>query len=79
MQNELTNEDRVRLRLDELDSLDERRLETQQNLEVYKAWMARAYDKMARIRIFKKGQMVWVSRRPITTNKYAGGKFKPNL
>ena len=78
MQNELTDEDRVRLRLDELDSLDEKRLEAQQNLEVYKARIARAYNKMARIRTFEKGEMVWVLRRPIITNKHAGGKFKPN-
>ncbi|XP_039138784.1 uncharacterized protein LOC120276118 [Dioscorea cayenensis subsp. rotundata] len=78
LQNELTNEDRVRLRLDELDALDERRLEAQQNLKAYKARMARAYNKMARIRTFEKGEMVWVLRRPIITNKHAGGKFKSN-
>ena len=72
LQNELTNEDRVRLCFDELDSLDERRLETRQNLEVYKARMARAYNKMARVRIFEKGEMVWVLSRLIITNKYAG-------
>ena len=49
LQNELTIEDSVRLHIDELDSLDERRLEAQQNLEVYKARMALAYTKMARI------------------------------
>ena len=58
LQNELTNEDRVRLHLDELDSLDEKRLEAQQNLEVYKARMARAYNKLACIRTFEKGGMV---------------------
>ena len=78
LQNELTNEDKVRLRLDELDSLNEKRLEAQQNLEVYKARMARAYNKMARIRTIEKGEMVWVLRRPIITNKHIGGKFKPN-
>ena len=58
LQNELTNEDRVRLRLDELDSFDERRLEAQHNLEVYKTRMARAYNKIALIRTFEKEEMV---------------------
>lgn len=49
LQNDLTNEDRVRLRLDELNSLEERRLEAQQNLEVYKEWMTWAYNKMVHI------------------------------
>ena len=40
--------------------------------------MARAYNKMALIRIFEKKEMVWVLGRPIITNKHAGGKFKPN-
>ncbi|XP_039131869.1 uncharacterized protein LOC120268610 [Dioscorea cayenensis subsp. rotundata] len=78
LQNELTNEDRVRLHLDEHDALDEGRLEAQHNLEVYKARMARAYNKMAHIRTFEKGEMVWVLRRPIITNKHPGGKFKSN-
>jgi hypothetical protein len=38
--------------LDELDAMDEKRLIAQQNLEIYQAKMARAYDKMARVRIF---------------------------
>jgi hypothetical protein len=41
------------LRLDELDAMDEKRLITQQNLEICQVKMARAYNKMTRVRIFQ--------------------------
>lgn len=78
LQNELTNEDRVIFHVDELGSLDEQRLQAQQNHEVYKARMVRAYKKIAHIRIFNKGEMVWVLRWVNITNKHSRGKFKPN-
>jgi hypothetical protein len=65
MQNDMTVEECKQLRLDELDAMDEKRLIAQQNLEVYQAKMARAYDKMARIRAFQEGELVLVLKRPI--------------
>lgn len=47
LQNKVTNEDRVHLCLDKPDSLNKRSLEALQNLEVHKAQMARAYNKIA--------------------------------
>ncbi|KAJ3707755.1 hypothetical protein LUZ61_011460 [Rhynchospora tenuis] len=37
---------RARLRLEELDAMDEKRLMAQQSLELYRAQMTKAYDKM---------------------------------
>ena len=44
VQNELTTEENERIRLEELEALDEVRLQAQQNLELYKARMTRAHD-----------------------------------
>jgi hypothetical protein len=52
MQNDTTMDECQQLRLDELDAMDEKRLMAQQNLEIYQAKIARAYDKMARVRTF---------------------------
>jgi hypothetical protein len=47
IQNDMTMDECQQLRLDELDVMDEKRLIAQQNLKIYQAKMARAYDKMA--------------------------------
>ncbi|KAJ4769671.1 hypothetical protein LUZ62_053928 [Rhynchospora pubera] len=69
--------ERAQLRLDELDAMDETRLAAQQNLELYRAHMARAYDKLARPRTFREGELVLVLRRPIL-GRHHGPKFAPN-
>ena len=73
----MTKEEQNKLRLEELDTLDEKRLVAQQNLEAYQARMARAYDKMARIRQFTQGELVLVLRRPII-GRHIGPKFQSN-
>ena len=45
VQNELTTEENEHIRLEELETLDEVRLQAQQNLELYKARMTRAHDR----------------------------------
>ena len=45
IQEGLTNEENARLRLEELEALDEKRLEAQQHLECYQAWLSRAFNK----------------------------------
>ena len=57
--------------------MDEKRLIAQQNLEIYQAKMARAYDKMARVRAFQQGELVLVLKRPII-GRHIGPKFSPN-
>jgi hypothetical protein len=44
IQEGLSNEDNVRLRLEELEALDEKRLEAQQRLECYQARLCRAFN-----------------------------------
>jgi hypothetical protein len=45
IQEGLSNEDNVRLRLEELEGLDEKHLEAQQRLECYQARLCRAFNK----------------------------------
>ncbi|WP_330945685.1 hypothetical protein, partial [Streptococcus anginosus] len=64
-------------RLQELDGLEEQRLQAQQNLELYQAKMAQAHDKLVRPRSFQVGDLVLVLRRPILAHRKIGGKFEP--
>ncbi|KAB5519123.1 hypothetical protein DKX38_023442 [Salix brachista] len=71
----LSNEDNVRLRLEELEALDEKRLEAQQRLECYQARLCRAFNKKVRPRSFQEGDLVLAVRRPIIMSKRMGSKF----
>ncbi|XP_031742882.1 uncharacterized protein LOC116404507 [Cucumis sativus] len=53
VQEGLTTEDNVKLRLQELEALDEKRLEAQQTLECYQARMSKAFDKHVKLAPFK--------------------------
>ncbi|KAG9458214.1 hypothetical protein H6P81_002722 [Aristolochia fimbriata] len=66
----LTTEECAQLRLAELESLDEQRLEAQQRLECYQSRMTRAFNK-------KKGDLVLAVRRPMLFTSKIGGKFAP--
>ncbi|KAB5519779.1 hypothetical protein DKX38_024098 [Salix brachista] len=74
-QSGLSNEDNVRLRLEELEALDEKRLEAQQRLECYQARLCRAFNKKVRPRSFQEGDLVFAVRRPIIMSKRMGNKF----
>ncbi|KAG5248512.1 Retrotransposon gag protein [Salix suchowensis] len=71
----LSNEDNVRLRLEELEALDDKRLEAQQRLECYQARLCRAFNKKVRPRSFQEGDLVLAVRRPIIMSKRMGSKF----
>lgn len=75
IQEGLTTEDNARLRLEELEALDERRLEAQQRLECYQARLSRAFNKKVRLRSFQVGDLVLAVRRPIITTHRTGNKF----
>jgi hypothetical protein len=75
IQEGLSNEDNVRLRLEELEALDEKRLEAQQRLECYQARLCRAFNKKVRPRSFQEGDLVLAVRRPIIMSKRMGSKF----
>ncbi|KAG9458886.1 hypothetical protein H6P81_003394 [Aristolochia fimbriata] len=73
----LTEEENIRLRLQELESLDEKRLEAQQRLECYQARLTRTFNKKVKLRSFQKGDLVLAVRRPIMVTSKDGGKFAP--
>ncbi|KAG9450484.1 hypothetical protein H6P81_010449 [Aristolochia fimbriata] len=73
----LTTEECSQLRLAELESLDEQRLEAQQRLECYQSRMTRAFNKKVRLRSFQKGDLVLAVRRPMLFTSKTGGKFAP--
>ena len=75
IQEDLSNEDNVRLRLVELEALDEKRLEAQQRLECYQACVSRAFNKKVHPRSFQVGDLVLAVRRPIITTHRTGNKF----
>ena len=54
----LSNEDNVRLRLEELEALDEKRLKAQQRLEGYQAHISRTFNKKVCPRSFQVGDLV---------------------
>ncbi|KAL0292482.1 UNVERIFIED_CONTAM: hypothetical protein Sradi_6987100 [Sesamum radiatum] len=62
IQEELTIEDNARLRLEELEALDEKKLEAQQQLQCYQACMTRAFNKKVRPRSFQVGDLVLAVR-----------------
>ncbi|TYK00489.1 uncharacterized protein E5676_scaffold169G00980 [Cucumis melo var. makuwa] len=79
VQEGLTTEDNVKLRLQELEALDEKRLEAQQALECYQTRMSKAFDKHVKPRSFQVGDLVLAVRRPIITTRHTGNKFTPKL
>ncbi|XP_059294428.1 uncharacterized protein LOC132047394 [Lycium ferocissimum] len=75
IQERLTDEENARLCLEELEALDEKRLEAQQSLECYQARLSRSFNKRVRVRCFQVEDQVLVVRRPIITSRRSGSKF----
>jgi len=73
----MTNEEKHRLRLQELEALNDKRLEAQQQIELYQARITRAFKKKVKERTFKKGDLVLVVRRPMIMRHKTKGKFQP--
>ena len=71
----MTEDENHELRLDELEALDEKRLQAQQKLECYQARLSRAFNKKVRPRSFQVGDQVLVVRRPIIVFHETGSKF----
>ena len=71
----LTDEDNAKLRLQELETLDEKWLEAQQRLECYQAHLSIAFNKKVRLQSFQIGYLVLAIRRPIITTHKIGIKF----
>ncbi|XP_015164219.1 uncharacterized protein [Solanum tuberosum] len=67
IQEALTEEKNARLPLVELEALDEKRLEAQQNFECYQARLSQAFNKKDRLRFFQVGDQVLEIRRLVIT------------
>ncbi|KAK4383073.1 Ribonuclease HI [Sesamum angolense] len=77
IQEGLTEEENAQIRLEELEALGKKRLETQQKLECYQARLSRAFNKKVRLRSFQVGDLVLAVRRPIITTHRMENKFLP--
>jgi hypothetical protein len=73
---EITNDEQIQLRFQELDALEECCLQAVQNLELYHQNMVRAYDKLVKQRVFRKGELVLILRRLIFVTHKTRGKFE---
>ncbi|XXG80062.1 hypothetical protein AAC387_Pa09g1010 [Persea americana] len=73
----MTQESNVKLRLQKLDNLDERRLEARQSIELYQARMVGSFDKRVRQCAHKKGDLVFTVKRPMVFAHKSKGKFEP--
>ena len=62
---DMTNKEKHQLRLQELEVLDDKRLQAQQQIELYQARITRAFNKRVKERTFKKGDLVLTVRRPM--------------
>ncbi|KAA0042174.1 gypsy-like retrotransposase [Cucumis melo var. makuwa] len=58
VEEKLTTDDNVKVRLQELETLDEKQLEAQQALECYQARMSKAFDKHVKPRSFQVGDLL---------------------
>ncbi|XP_057803303.1 uncharacterized protein LOC131018607 [Salvia miltiorrhiza] len=75
IQEGLTEEENARLCQEELEALDEKRLEAQQKLECYQARLSKSFNKTVRVRFFQVGDLVLAVRRPIIVTHRVGNKF----
>ena len=72
----MTEADNDRLRLQELEALDEKRLQAQQRIELYQARISRAFNKKVKQRVFQKGDLVLAVRRPMVMTYKTKGMFQ---
>jgi len=73
----MTNEVKHRLRLQELEALDDKRLQAQQQIKLYQARITKAFNKKVKERTFKKGDFVLAVRRPMVMKHKTKGKLQP--
>jgi len=73
----MTNEEKHRMRLQELEALDNKRLQPQQQIEFYQARITIAFNKKVKERTFKKGDLILAVRRPMVMTYKTKGKFLP--
>ena len=72
---EMTNEEKHRLWLQELEALDDKCMQAQQQIELYQGQITRAFNKRVKEWTFKKGDLVLAVRRPIVMTHKTKKKF----
>ena len=75
IQEGLTEEEHVKLRLQELEALDKKRLEAQQHLECYQARLSSAFNKKVWPCSFQVGDLVLAIQRAIIIIHQTSNKF----
>ncbi|XP_024164578.1 uncharacterized protein LOC112171663 [Rosa chinensis] len=78
MQNNLTADEYSQAMLQELEDLDQARLDAYDRLQAQKKAVARAYNKKTRYKSFGEGELVWKAVLPIGTKDPRFGKWSPN-
>ena len=74
---EMTNEKKHRLRLQELEALDDKRLQAQQQIELYQTRIFRAFNETVKEQTLKKDDIVLAVRKPMVMTHKTKGKFQP--
>ena len=74
----MTERDNDRLLLQELETLDKKRLQAQQRIELYQSRISKAFNKKVKEGVFQTGDMVLTVRRLMIMTHKTKGKFQPN-
>ena len=77
MHSGLTTDQQAKLRYEELEALDEKRLQAKQRIELYQARMAEAYNRSVRHQAFRPGDLVLKLRTELMAGGKLVGKFEP--
>jgi len=71
----MTKGDNDQLRFQELEALDEKRLQAQQHIELYQARISKAFNEKVKERVFQKGDLILAVRRSMVMTHKSKGKF----
>jgi hypothetical protein len=73
----LTDDEAAKLRLNELDNVEENQLRALQNLEAYQVRRTQAFDKRLKRRLLKEGDLVLAVVQPMNITHRLQAKFEP--
>jgi hypothetical protein len=73
-QNKLSAVDYHDLIMDNIDEVTDKRLQALKEIKKDKIWVARAYNKMVKLKSFQLGDLVWKTILPVGTKDHKFGK-----
>lgn len=73
----MTDEEKYKLRLEEIEKLLKKCLKAQQQIKLYQARISAAHKKKIKVRTFKKSDLILAVRRPMNTTHKTKEKFQP--